>query len=39
MLKFHIAIGIWIEYSWNQAEAKEKALFLQTGNITKSKKL
>lgn len=40
MLKFHIAIDIWIEsYFCNEVKAKEKTLFLQTGNITESKKL
>lgn len=42
MLKFHIAISIWIEsHFWkNMVKEKEKAFFfLQTGNITKYKTL
>lgn len=38
MFKFHFAIAIWTE-SHLYIKAKERALFLQTGNITKSEKL
>lgn len=36
--KFHTPIASWIE-SHFYVKAKERALFLQTGNTTKSEKL